>query len=55
MGDLLRKEVEQDTPIGRTAATLMRNGQMVPTSIVLQLLIKSLSEYEHSKGVLIGE
>ncbi|KAI9203214.1 adenylate kinase-domain-containing protein [Polychytrium aggregatum] len=42
LGDLLRKEVERNTVIGRTVATAMINGTMVSDEIVVEILRRAL-------------
>lgn len=37
-GDMLRAEVEAGSPIGKQVADLMRRGELVPDSVIMQLL-----------------
>jgi len=41
-GDLLRQEVAAGSELGEAAAELMRAGQMVPTSLILELLVGAM-------------
>eukprot|EP00798_Chlamydomonas_sp_ICE-L_P008765 gene8765-33629_t len=42
-GDLLRAEVAAETDLGKEAADIMKTGQMVPTSMVLDLISKAMA------------
>jgi adenylate kinase len=52
-GDLLRAEVDKGTAVGKKAASLMKEGKMVPTSLVIGLLRKAIEENIDSPGFLI--
>ena len=43
-GDMLRKEVENNTEIGKRVKEILAKGQFVPNDIVLDLIKKSVSE-----------
>ena len=52
-GDLLRAEVEKGSTIGQQADQLMKEGKMVPTSLVIGLLRKAIEENIDATGFLI--
>jgi len=52
-GDLLRAEVDKGTPVGQKAESLMQEGKMVPTSLVIGLLRKAIEENIDAPGFLI--
>jgi adenylate kinase family enzyme len=47
---LLRAEVENGTPIGKEADALMKEGKMVPVSVVLGLVRKAIEANMDSAG-----
>jgi adenylate kinase len=51
-GDLLRRARQQNSPIGREAARFMDAGQLVPDSLVLDLVKCQLDKPEFSRGCL---
>ncbi|KAJ3069560.1 hypothetical protein HDU98_007379 [Podochytrium sp. JEL0797] len=52
-GDLLRAEVAAGTEIGRLCNQLMRDGQIVPMSVVIELLQVTIASDSESRGFLI--
>jgi len=52
-GDLFRKNVAEDTPLGRKANEYMKKGQLVPDQIVLSMVDQRLSQPDCSKGYLL--
>lgn len=52
-GDLLREQVELQTPVGIQAAALMKEGKMVPMSIMINLLKDQIDQNMDSPGFLI--
>lgn len=52
-GDLLREQVEKQTEIGLAAENLMRQGQMVPSEYLMQILREKIEENDKAKGFLI--
>ena len=52
-GDLLRKEVENATEIGAMAQGLMKEGKMVPMSVMINLLRTEVEKNINSPGFLI--
>jgi adenylate kinase len=52
-GDLLRSEVEAETPIGRQVSDLMQRGELVPDNIILTLLLPRVLAAVHKSGYLL--
>lgn len=52
-GDLLREEVEQETPIGREAAQIMQRGELVPDDVVIRLLMPRVIAASEADGYLL--
>jgi adenylate kinase len=52
-GDLLRREVEGDTELGRQARIYMERGDLVPDRITLELFRRRLREPDSGPGVLL--
>eukprot|EP00798_Chlamydomonas_sp_ICE-L_P009185 gene9185-16322_t len=53
-GDLLRAEVAAETDLGKEAADIMKAGQMVPTSMVLDLISKAIKTSGGTKFLVDG-
>lgn len=53
-GDLLREEVESGSSLGQNIAQLMKEGKLVPNSIVLSLLKKAVHGGENDKYLVDG-
>ena len=51
-GDLLRKEIKNQTPLGIEAKKLMDKGQLVPDEIVIGMISSALDENPQAKGFL---
>jgi adenylate kinase len=52
-GDLLRAEVEAGTPVGREAESKMSRGELVPDSVILQLLMPRVLAAAANGGYLL--
>jgi adenylate kinase len=52
-GDLLREEVNNQSDIGQQAAGLMKEGKMVPSELLIEILRDRVSKNLKSKGFLI--
>ncbi|MDQ1396981.1 MAG: adenylate kinase [Acidimicrobiaceae bacterium] len=52
-GDLLRTHVAQDTELGRTAREFMQRGELVPDSLVLELVYGTLAEPKPRRGFVL--
>lgn len=53
VGELLRKEVQENTKYGKTANEYMIQGKWVPSSITIEVLKKELENIDLKKGVVI--
>jgi adenylate kinase len=51
-GELLRKAVETDTPLGREADRFMRGGRLVPDDVVFGVVVERLADKDCSRGCL---
>lgn len=51
-GDLIRQEVANDSPIGRTAKSFMSQGQLVPDNIIIELFKHSIKQPKFSNGFI---
>lgn len=52
-GDLLRKEVEDDTAIGRRVAAMMQRGDLVPDLVIVALLMPALVRAGDAGGFVL--
>jgi adenylate kinase len=52
-GDLLRKEVEADTPCGQAVSEALDSGELVPDQWVLDMLRQPILEASNSGGYLL--
>jgi adenylate kinase len=52
-GDLLRAEVESQTPLGRQVAELIQRGDLVPDNIIIDLLMPKVLAAAHANGYLL--
>lgn len=52
-GDLLRAEVEKDTPLGRQVSTMMQKGRLVPDSVIIGLLMPRVLSASKAHGYLL--
>lgn len=51
-GDLLRHEINNQTPLGKEAKNFMDKGQLVPDEVVIGMISSALDENPHAKGFL---
>lgn len=51
-GDMLRKEIADDTPIGHAAKDLISHGELVPDSLVIELIQEKLDSNPCANGFL---
>jgi adenylate kinase len=51
-GDLLRSEIQRQTPLGLEAKNFMDKGQLVPDEVVIGMISSALDENPHAKGFL---
>jgi adenylate kinase len=52
-GDLLRANVAQGTPLGKTAKEIMHRGELVPDSLVNEMVAMRLQEPDTAKGYIL--
>jgi adenylate kinase len=52
-GDLLRAEIDAGTPLGRTSAGYVERGELVPDTVIEQLLRSGLAATRPSAGLLL--
>ncbi len=51
-GDLLRHEINHQTPLGKEAQNFMDKGQLVPDEVVIGMISSALDENPDAKGFL---
>ena len=52
-GDMLRAEVAQQTPIGKTAKEIMDRGELVPDSVLVDMIAKRIESADCSAGFIL--
>lgn len=52
-GDLLRANVAQGTPLGKTAKEIMHRGELVPDSLVNEMVAVRLQQPDTTKGYIL--
>lgn len=52
-GDLLRHEVEQDTPLGRQVADQLAAGELVDDSLIIELLLPTVEAAARDNGFVL--
>ena len=52
-GDMLRENAQNRTPLGKEAQKFMMDGQLVPDSIILDMIAKRLDERDCSNGYIL--
>lgn len=52
-GDLLRAEVEQETPLGRRVKDMMQRGDLVPDAVIIGLLMPRVLAAADANGYLL--
>lgn len=52
-GDMFRAEISKGTELGKLAKTYIDKGDLVPDDIVIEIVKKTLSEIDLSKGLLL--
>ena len=51
-GDVLRAEIAAGTELGKSAKTLIDNGQLIPDAMMVDILAAKLDTFVDSKGVI---
>jgi adenylate kinase len=52
-GDILRKAVTDQTPLGKAASEYIRQGQLVPDDLIINLVAERLKEKDCEKGFIL--
>ena len=52
-GDILRKSVADQTPLGQKASQFITKGELVPDSLVLEMIAERLSENDCANGFIL--
>src|SRR5690242_8668256 len=52
-GDILRTAIQQGTPLGREAKALMDQGQLVPDSIVTEIVAQRIKARDCESGFIL--
>ena len=52
-GDLLRRAVRENTPLGKEAAAVMKKGELVDDEIVIELIREKISGQESKHGYIL--
>ncbi|MEM4433203.1 MAG: nucleoside monophosphate kinase, partial [Desulfurococcaceae archaeon] len=52
-GDVFRAEISRETELGRIAKTYIDRGELVPDDIVIEIVKKTLSQMDLSRGVIL--
>lgn len=53
-GDLLRDEVERDTPLGRECATIMARGELISSAVIVALVRRRMRAHPGKRVLLDG-
>ncbi len=51
-GDVLRSEIKNNTSLGQTAKSYIDQGQLIPDSLMIDILSNVLNSFTNSKGVI---
>ncbi|MFM7838135.1 MAG: adenylate kinase family protein, partial [Chitinophagaceae bacterium] len=51
-GDLLRQEIQHQTPLGLAAKSIMDKGQLVPDEVVIEMINAALENNPQARGFL---
>jgi adenylate kinase len=52
-GDLLRAEVENETPLGKQVSAMMQKGDLVPDAVIISLLMPRVLQASEANGYLL--
>ena len=52
-GDMLRAAVKAGTPLGRQAQDFMKKGELVPDSVVIELIRERIQQSDAAKGFIL--
>lgn len=51
-GDIFRKNIKEQTPLGKEAKSYMDGGNLVPDEVTIKLLESEVNKYPHAKGFI---
>ncbi len=51
-GDVLRAEMKNETELGKIAKDFIEKGELVPDSLIIDMLAKSLDSFTDAKGII---
>lgn len=51
-GDVLRAEMQNNTELGKTAKDFIEKGQLVPDTLIIDMLAKTLDGFKTAKGII---
>ena len=51
-GDIFRKEIKQETSLGKKVKSIIQSGQLVPDELVMKIIHKELDENQDAKGFI---
>lgn len=51
-GDVLRAEMKNNTELGKTAKDYIEAGKLVPDSLIIDMLAKTMDGYKDAKGII---
>ncbi|MDR1679459.1 MAG: adenylate kinase [Prevotellaceae bacterium] len=51
-GDVLRAEMKNETELGKIAKDYIEKGQLVPDSLIIDMLAKTLDNFTDAKGII---
>lgn len=51
-GDILRKEINEGTELGKLAKSLIDKGQLIPDETIIEILEKKLDSLNNTRGVI---
>lgn len=51
-GDVLREEMKNNTELGKTAKDYIDKGQLVPDSLIVDMLAKTMDGFKDAKGII---
>ena len=52
-GDLLRREVQEKTPLGELAKAKMNQGELVSDDIVIEMIKRKISQPDYKRGYVL--
>ena len=53
MGDQIREEIKQKTPLGLKVEPILNSGELVPDELVIEIIERKLEKEAHKKGFIL--